>query len=574
MLSVRRRLGEGLLFRRFLGLTAFLVAFGVLAGEAGAQGVPSVPDYPGSRPIPMEPVELEEAGPLRLPPVPPPNPDAISSGVRIRVKEILIQGNTVLDPRALAAVSQGYVRRVLDSAQLEALRSALAGLYIQAGFVNTQVLLPDQDLSEGVLRIQVEEGRLDRVEIRGEGHYRESYLASRLQGLEGEPLNAYVLERRLRALEQEPGLRTIRARLVPGVTPSGAILEVEVVESRRFGAALDFGNELNPLIGEMAGHVSASVLNPLGIGDSGLAVFGLSEGLRDILIQYQVPLSPWGTRLGLDFRFTDAAIVDDDLAGFDVDSRYWMGALDLGQTLWSGNGSSLVAGVRAEWRQSRSTVGGIPFAFTDAADADGEVRDSVLRIYQEWTTRTANQALALRSTWSIGLDILGATSGPKDTAEFAAWLGQAQWRWRHAESGIEVGFRGSVQLALDPLLPFERYSVGGYYSVRGYRENLMVRDNGYALGLEFSLPLKVDPSGRSVFRAGPFADFGRSWSHDRGGEGGDANLASVGVNVMWSPVEWLRADFSYGAQLLSVAPVGNVGLQDHGISFRVYARWP
>ena len=42
----------------------------------------------------------------------------------------------------------------------------------------------------------------------------------------------------------------------------------------RFGAALDFGNELNPLIGEMAGHVSASVLNPLGIGDSGLAIFG------------------------------------------------------------------------------------------------------------------------------------------------------------------------------------------------------------------------------------------------------------------------------------------------------------
>ena len=137
-----------------------------------------------------------------------------------------------------------------------------------------------------------------------------------------------------------------------------------------------------------------------------------------------------------------------------------------------------------------------------------------------------------------------------------------------------MGFRGSVQLALDPLLPFERYAVGGYYSVRGYRENEMVRDNGYALGLELSLPLKVDPSGRSVLRAGPFADFGRSWSHGRGGLGGDGNLASVGVNVMWSPVDWLRAEFSYGAQLISVAPVGNLGLQDHGISFRVFARWP
>jgi hemolysin activation/secretion protein len=522
----------------------------------------------------MQESTLDEPGDFRLPPVPLPSKAIDSSHLRVHVKEILIHGNTVFDHRVLASISQGYVGRVLDTADLEDLRSRIAGVYIQAGYVNTQVLLPDQDLNHGVLQIQVEEGRLERVEIVGEDHYRESYLESRLKGLEGEPLNAYVLERRLRALEQEPGLRMLRARLIPGTKASQAILEVEVVESRRFGAALDFGNEFNPLIGEMAGHVSANVLNPLGVGDRAVAIFGLSEGLRDILIRYEAPLSRWGTQLGLDFRYTEAAIVDDDLAGFDVDSHYWMGAIDLGQTVWSDRNSTLVFGVRAEWRQSRSTVGGIPFAFSDAATPDGEVRDSVLRIYQEWTSRSPNQALAIRSTWSVGLDILGATSGAKDTAEFVAWLGQAQWRWRLSESGVELGFRGSVQLALDPLLPFERYSVGGYYSVRGYRENLMVRDNGYALGVELSLPLKIDPSGRSVFRAGPFADFGRSWSHDRGGLGGDADLASIGVNAMWSPRDWLRIDFSYGAQLLDVVPVGNEGLQDHGISFRVFARWP
>ncbi|MFP6640316.1 MAG: BamA/TamA family outer membrane protein, partial [Myxococcota bacterium] len=123
-------------------------------------------------------------------------------------------------------------------------------------------------------------------------------------------------------------------------------------------------------------------------------------------------------------------------------------------------------------------------------------------------------------------------------------------------------------------LPFERYSVGGYDSVRGYRENEMVRDNGYALGLELSLPLKTSADGRSVWRAGPFVNFGRSWSHGRGGLGGDGDLASVGLNLMWSPVAWLRTEFSYGAQLIDVDPVGDQGLQDHGVSFRVFARWP
>lgn len=533
-----------------------------------------MPDFPGRRPIPVVGEALMGPAPIRLPPIPAERSTTMSGGARVRVDEIYVVGNTVLDPAVIARLTQGFMGRVLDGEQIETLRSSLAGLYIKAGYVNTQVRWPDQDVTAGALRLEVIEGRLGRVVVRGEGHYRATYLESRLEGLEGEPLNAFTLERRLKSLEAEPGIRTLRARLVPGMEAGEAILEVEVVESRRFTGALDFGNELNPLIGEMAGHVSVGLLNPIGQGDRLGAILGLSEGLRDILVHYDVPVSNWGTELAVDFRYTDAAIVDGSLSGFDVDSTYWMGAVDLTQRLWSANGSSLVVGVRGEWRQSRSTVGGFPFAFSDAANAEGEVRDSVLRFYQEWTTQRPNQALALRSTWSVGLDILGATSGETDTAEFAAWLGQAEWRWRHAESGIEVGFRGSVQLALDPLLPFERYAIGGRYSVRGYRENAVVRDNGYALGFELSLPLRLEPSGRSVLRAGPFADFGRSWSHGRSGRGGDTNLASVGVNAIWSPTPWFRAEFSYGAQLLDFAPVGDLGIQDHGLSFRVFARWP
>ncbi|MFP6641349.1 MAG: POTRA domain-containing protein, partial [Myxococcota bacterium] len=184
-----------------------------LAWTAQAQAPPSVPDFPGSRPMPVDASELEGPSELRLPPVPPPRHRVGPAGPQVRVLEIRVKGNTVLPPSVLAETTAPFVGRVLDSDDLETLRAGLTGLYIQAGYVNTRVELPDQDLTHGVLQVEVMEGRLEKVVVRGEGHYRARYLEDRLEGMEGEPLNAYVLERRLRALEQERGIRMLRARL-------------------------------------------------------------------------------------------------------------------------------------------------------------------------------------------------------------------------------------------------------------------------------------------------------------------------------------------------------------------------
>jgi len=464
--------------------------------------------------------------------------------LRFFLREVAIEGNTVLPAAALAKVTAPFVGREVDGDDLESLRDGLTGLYVRAGYVNSRATLPDQDLAGGLLRIRIVEGYLGDVVIHGNRGYRASSLRARLTGDGRHPLNAYAMERRLRALEAEPGIESVRAALRPGPSRDRSVLDVDVVEGRRLHVGLDFGNQLNPLIGAEAGHVSLAYLNPLGFGDTLGATFGVSEGLRDVRAQYATPLGQYGTRLQLDFRYSRAKIVEEDLEFLDIESRYMDAAIDVSQSLWVGERSQLVAGLRAAWRQSRSTYIFGSFSFSDAANDDGRVRDSVLRFYQEWSTRSANLAFVARSTWSVGLDVLGATSGPVDTAEFAAWLGQFQWLRRFEPTGLEVLLRGSAQLALDPLLPFERFSVGGYYSVRGYRENELVRDNGFSFGLDLRLPLRRTPDGRTLLRAGPFVDVGRSWNQERGVTEGKKTLASVGVAVAWWPWPWLRAEFS------------------------------
>ena len=566
-LRVARALGRSLL----LGLVLVLVEAGA---PARAQESPNFPDFPGSRPLVLpEPPASQEADPVALPAAPLAPSPGTGARLRIQVTRIEVEGNTVLLPAALAELGRPYLGRPLGSQDLQSLQDALTRAYVNAGYANSWATLPDQDFVGGVLRVRIVEGQLSDVVITGNRGYSAAYLRERLRGPPGRPLNAFDLEGRIQVLRAEPGIRSIRATVRPGVSRDKAILYAEVREAPRLNASVDVGNLFNPTIGEMGGYLGVGVLNPLaGWGDRFGMMAGLSEGLTDLQLDYEIPVGDWGTGLGGDFRYSEATIVEPSLEALDIRTRYLAAALTLSQPVWQGSNYQIDAGLRAEWRESQSTVLGFPFAFSEAAGADGQLRDFVLRFSQSISAQTGNDAFGFRSTWNFGLNVLGATSAPSsDRADFVSWLGQAQWLRRLEGSGVELFMRANVQLALDPLLPFERFSVGGRFSVRGYRENQEVRDNGYSLGFEARIPVLRAPSGRTILRVGPFVDSGRSWSEPRADTGSPVNLASIGVEAVWSPSPRLRFELIYGYRLLSVTEAGEKSLQDYGIEFRVVA---
>lgn len=565
----RARSGPG-----WLGLAALL---GVLAAPAAAQESPSFPDFPGSRPLPIPqpaPAPSPEPAPESLSP-----PEVIRglpgiAGLRlsVQVSAVQVEGNTVLAAERVAELTSPYIGRALGSEDLQDLADGLTKMLVTAGYVNSWAVLPDQDFENGVLRVQMVEGQLADVVVSGNHGYRASFIRERLLGEPGSPLNAYALERRIRVLQGQPGIRSLRGTLRPGVSRDRSVLFLEVLESDRVSASLDFGDIYNPLIGEYGGHVGVAVMNPLaGRGDRFGVMAGLSSGLTDLQLDYRIPLGPGGTEISSDFRYSEAVIVDESLEALDIRSRYMAAAITVARPVFRADGWEIEAGLRTEWRQSRSTALGFPFNFTEAVDSQGNSRDFVLRFFQGVVFQTGQQAFAFRSTWSVGLDALGATTSSEDKGEFAAWLGQAQWLKRMQNSGIEFLARGTVQIALDPLLPFERFSVGGRSSVRGYRENQEVRDNGYSLGFEARIPLLRSPAGRTLLRAGPFVDMGRSWTEPDRKETSHVDLASIGVEAVWTPSPRLRFEFIYGIRLISVEERGEKSLQDYGVEFRVVA---
>ena len=120
--------------------------------------------------------------------------------------------------------------------------------------------------------------------------------------------------------------------------------------------------------------------------------------------------------------------------------------------------------------------------------------------------------LAARTTLSVGLDVLDATSNPGKApdGEFVAWLTQVQGVWRLPEFllGTQIYARVDSQLTNRALLSIEKFAVGGERTVRGYRTNQLVRDQGVVASIEARIPVYRSPLGRPILEFTPFADVG------------------------------------------------------------------
>ncbi|MEH2276456.1 MAG: BamA/TamA family outer membrane protein [Nostoc sp.] len=131
---------------------------------------------------------------------------------------------------------------------------------------------------------------------------------------------------------------------------------------------------------------------------------------------------------------------------------------------------------------------------------------------------------------------------------------QAQWvRLLAPETLLLVRF--NTQLATKPLPPLEQFGLGGIKSFRGYRQDLLVIDNGAFASAELQLPVLRVPKKNGVLQVIPFADLGLAWNiltRDNSNTDTLSTLASIGLGLHWSQSDRFNARIDWGVPLISV----------------------
>ncbi|MCK5363792.1 MAG: ShlB/FhaC/HecB family hemolysin secretion/activation protein, partial [Gammaproteobacteria bacterium] len=211
---------------------------------------------------------LPEKPQLRLPAIvpTPTRPDQLAPGILVFVKEFVFSGNTVFTDAELGEITAPYVGREITSEELEEVRHQLTLLYVNQGYVNSGAVVPDQDVEDGKVRIDIVEGALGTINVQGTKTLDPDFIRERLELGAGPPLNVKQLGERLQIVVQEPQVARINADLQPGDKPGEANLVANLEESRPYALNFVIDNHLVPSLGDVRGLMQGRIYNMTGWG--------------------------------------------------------------------------------------------------------------------------------------------------------------------------------------------------------------------------------------------------------------------------------------------------------------------
>ena len=519
------------------------------------QPSPSLPATPPSKPtVPILPSPPEENLPGTI----------FSTGESLCVKEIQVKGNSILEDKIIGLKKPLEKKKEITFEELLQLRSQITQLYVKEGYITSGAFIPKQDVTNCVVQIQVVEGELENIVISGLQRLKKGYVRSRIQRLAFKPLNQKRLEQALKLLQIDPVIKRVNAKLTAGSAPGYNILEVKITEAPPFYAGVSFANKQSPSVGSQQGSVFAAYDNLLGLGDKFSAEYGITEGLNIYDFNYSIPINALDGKISVRYSNTDSRIIESDFRDLDIRSETETLSFNIRQPLVYTPKNEFALGLAFDLRRTQTFIlDDIPFSFSEGPE-DGESKLTVIRFSQDWLQRNTNSVLAARSRFSFGINAFDATVNDTGTdGRFFAWIGQFQWV-QQLSPRIVMLAKVNTQLTGDSLLSAEKISIGGVETVRGYRQNQLVTDNGIVGGVEVRIPLS---SKVETLQLIPFFDIGTGWNN-RTSNPDPQTLASLGLGLQWQPVRGLVLRTDYGIPLIETSD-GSSSLQDNGFNFSV-----
>jgi hemolysin activation/secretion protein len=539
------------------------------------------PDFQRPAPTPSEPPKPILPPPQEiLPTTPTPNlPNQPSPGSefpdKITVQRFEVTGSSVFSAAELAKITAPLTNKSIDFAQLLQVANDITQLYTSKGYVNSGAYIPgDQSFGKegAVVKIAIVEGSVEDIVITGNQRLDPNYIKSRIALGAGKPLKIDRLIERLQILQQDPLIKSLATELTAGKNPGTSIVQIKVTETPTWYAGVTIANNRTPSIGEIQALFNVTQTNLTGWGDGLNLSYGKSEGSNSVDLNYSLPVNPNNGTVRLQYSNSNSRVVESPFDRLDINGISQDIALGYRQPLIQTPSQEFALGVTLNHRVTdtgylRAVIGdriGYP---SPGADPNGLTRLTAVRFSQDYVTRDTQQVFAARSQVSVGINALNSTNNSSSPdGKFLTWRGQAQYVRALAPNSIFLA-RLESQLADRPLVPLEQIGFGGQDTVRGYRQDLLLGDNGVLASVEARFPL-FSPADRSqLLQIVPFFDL--AWVGNKPGNVPSPKvntIASTGVGLRYQTGDNFSAKLDYGIPFTSIEGGRRTG-QEKGFYF-------
>ncbi|MEA5516758.1 ShlB/FhaC/HecB family hemolysin secretion/activation protein [Nodularia sp. UHCC 0506] len=501
-----------------------------------------------------------------------------------------------------AVNTEQFLNQPLSCAEL--LRSALeiTQIYHDAKYQTSgaKVVIPKETQENnhiGIVKIEVIEGELEAIKvipfcpknqqnINSDSdcptttkplHLNPEYVRSRLALAKSIPFNIGRLEEALQLLRLNAPIENIFATLSAGSKPGNTILEVQIKEGNTSNIPFSINNSRSPSSGSFQRRIGLSDNNFLGMGDSLSWNYNNTDGSNGWDMSYTLPFNPRNGTLNFSYSNTSSNVIEAPFNELDINSQSRAYELTLRQPIIQSikeqTFQEFTLGLTASRKESETSLLGTPFPLSPGADEQGRTRISALRFFQEWSQQNSTGVIAVRSQFNLGIGAFDTTINQPISEvnevipdnRFFSWQGQGQWVQLIAPETVLL-LRTNMQLAVRTLVPLEQFAIGGFGSVRGYRQDTLLSDNGIFTSAELQLPILRIPNWKSVFQLTPFLDYGTAWNSSGRENSNPNSLASVGLGLKLRQGDNFTARLDWGIPLIYVNSRERTW-QENGLTF-------
>lgn len=546
--------------------------------SACAQPINPVTPKPPEQPLPT-PLPPTNA-PIQIPPIAPPTPEEVLDiPGSITVQKFEFVGNTAFSKRKLNSAIADFTNKPITFAELLKAANQITELYVQKGYITSGAYIPVQEFRSGIVKIQVVEGSLEDIQVNViKGRLNSNYVRSRIAIATTKPLNINRLQEALQLLQLNPLIESLDAELTAGTRPGVNSLAVTVKGARTFDTRLSINNNRNPSVGSFERGIAISEANLLGVGDRLSFAYKNTDGSNSFEGGYTLPVNPRNATIGFNYRIVNNRIIEPPFNDLDIDVNSREFELSFRQPVLQRAtpefSQELALSLTAARRFSNSSIQGVDFPLFPGADDRGETRISELSFAQEWLQRSRQEVLAARSELNLGIGAFNATVNNNEAdSRYLLWRGQLIYLRLLSQAKGQPAIaptlllRSNVQLASDSLLSIEQFSLGGQGTVRGYRQDALLGDNGIFASAELRLPIARFPQLQGTLQVAPFIDVGTVWNTGR--ENPQSNtLVGSGLGLLWQMGDRFTARLDWGIPLVDI-DTSKRTWQENGVYFQM-----
>ena len=380
------------------------------------------------------------------------------------VTAIIVSGAEHVDPSAYAGVLAPMVGRALSRAELGQLASGIAKVVRSRGYPFATASIAPQSMAGGVLRVSVDQGRIDAVRVVGARNAAADALLVKLLATR-KPVTQAALERALLLVGDLPGVRVKDTRYV---TQDGFGILLVTIEQDRASAYAQLDNRGSKEVGPVRSTMLANIRSVAQDGDElGLVVAQTPGQPREFVfarVRYSAPINRTGSSLSVSGSFgrshPGASLAPLDVVGTsgDVALTYTQPLLRRrGQSLW---GTAELRAVSVE-----QTLRGLQLRRDRLATLTGSLNG---------VTALGGGTLRGELFTAVGLPVAGVShegnariSRADGDARYVAAGFQVDWTARIARP-ISIVLASAGQLASRPLLATAEIGLGGPAFGRAY----------------------------------------------------------------------------------------------------------